>query len=172
MDSPLATTGTVPLLEQLSPFIPDDFINELCRWKRRSGPRPLYGPAQLFRVHLLALLTSAHSFNLLIELLKENRSWRRFAFLSHRHRVPDAKMLHQFRDQLGVGGLRAINRHLLMGLLDSCRPDRKTVAIIDSTDLPAATKCHKKTGRGLHGYRCHARWTYAQTRTQSLVCRI
>jgi hypothetical protein len=67
-------------------------------------------PAQLFRVHLLALLTSAHSFNLLIELLKENRSWRHFAFLSHRQRVPDAKMLHQFRDQLGVGGLRTINQ--------------------------------------------------------------
>jgi hypothetical protein len=115
----------------------------------------------LFRVHLLALLTSAHSFNLLIELLKENRSWRRFAFLSHRHRVPDAKMLHQFRDQLGVGGLRAINTHLLMGLLDSCRPDRKTVAIIDSTDLPAATNAYKKTGRGLHGYRCRARWAFA-----------
>ena len=172
MDSHLATTGTTPLLEQLSPFVPDDFINELCRWKRPSGPHPLYGPAQLFRVHLLALLTSAHSFNLLIELLKENRSWRRFAFLSHRRRVPDAKMLHQFRDQLGVGGLRTINTHLLMRLLDSCLPDRRTVAIIDSTDLPAATNAYKKTERGLHGHRCHARWAYAQTWTQPLVCRI
>jgi len=161
MDSHLAITGTAPLLEQLSPFIPDDLVNELCRRKRPSGPRPLYGPAQLFRVHLLALLTSAHSFNLLIELLKENRSWRRFAFLSHRHRVPDPKMLHQFRDQLGVSGLRTINTHLLAGLLDSCRPGRKTVAIIDSTDLPAATNAYKKTGGGLHGYRCHARRTYA-----------
>ena len=161
MDSHLATTGTTSLLEQLSPFIPDDLINELCRRKQRSGPRPLYGPAQLFRVHLLALLTSAHSFNLLIELLKENRSWRRFAFLSHRHQVPDAKMLHQFRDQLGVSGLRAINTHLLMGLLDSCKLDRKTVAIIDSTDLPAATNAYKKTGWGLHRCWCHARWAYA-----------
>ena len=63
--------------------------------------------------------------------------------------MPDAKMLHPFRDQLGVGGLRMINTHLLMGLLDSCRPDRKTVAIIDSTDLPAATNAYKKTGRGV-----------------------
>jgi hypothetical protein len=172
MDSHLAMTGTTPLLEELSPFVPDAFINELCRWQRPSGPRPLYGPAQLFRVHLLALLTSAHSFNLLVELLKENRSWRRCALLSHRHRVPDAKMLHQFRDQLGVGGLRAINTHLLLRLLESCRPDRKTVAIIDSTDLPAATNAYKKTGRGLHSQRCRARRTYPQARTQPLVCRL
>lgn len=172
MDSHLATTGTTPLLEQLSPFIPDGLINEVCRWKGRSGPRPLYGPAQLFRVHLLALLTPAHSFNLLIELLKENRSWRRFAFLSHRHQVPDAKMLHQFRDQLGVSGLRTINSHLLLGLLDSCKPERKTVAIIDSTDLPASTNAYKKTGRGLYGYRRHAGRSHAQTWAQPLVCRL
>src|SRR5580700_10334457 len=107
MDSSLATTGTALLLEQLSPYIPDDFINALAQRRHRSGPRPLYGPAQLFRVHLLALSTSAHSFNLLVKLLKENRTWRRFAFLSHRQQVPDAKMLHQFRDRLGVQGLRA-----------------------------------------------------------------
>ena len=172
MDSHLAITGTAPLLEQLSSFIPDDFINELWGWRRRSGPRPLYGPAQLFRVHLLALLTSAHSFNLLVELLKENRTWRRFAFLSHRHQVPDAKMLHQFRDQVGVAGLRAINTHLLGGLLDSCNPERKTVAIIDSTDLPAATNAYKKTEWKLHSNWCNARWTHTQAWTQSLVRRL
>jgi hypothetical protein len=140
----LATTGTTALLEQLSGFVPDDFINEFCRSKRRHGPRPLYGPAQLYRVHLLGLLTAAHSFNLLVELLKENRSWRKFAHLSHRHSVPDAKMLHQFRDDLGVAGMRAINMHLLAELLESCQADRKTVGIIDSTDLPAATNAYKK----------------------------
>src|SRR5580692_2067410 len=101
MNSPLAVTGTAPLLEQLSPFVPDAFIEDLCRSKRRPGPRCLFGPAQLYRTHLLALLTSAHSLNLLVELLKENRSWRRFARLPNRHQVPDAKMLHQFRDAIG-----------------------------------------------------------------------
>ena len=85
------------------------------------------------------------AFNLLVALLKENRSWRRFARLSHRERVPDAKMLHQFRAVAGVAGLRRINEHLLDGLLDSCRGGRKTVAIIDSTDLPAATNAYKKS---------------------------
>jgi hypothetical protein len=144
MNSILATTGTAALLEQLSPFVPDEFISDYYRSKRRPGPHPLYGPAQLYRVHLLALLTSVHSFNLLVKLLKENRSWRRFAHLSHRQQVPDAKMLHQFRDGMGVAGLRAINAHLLAELLDGCAPERKTVAIIDSTDLPAATNAYKK----------------------------
>lgn len=144
MNSTLAITGTAPLLEQLSPFVPDDFINELCVAKRRVGRRSLYSPAQLYRVHLLALLTPAHSFNLLTGLLQENRPWRRFAHLSHRHHVPDAKMLHQFRDLIGVAGLRHINERLLAGLLDSCVAGRKTVAIIDSTDLPAATNAYKK----------------------------
>jgi|SRR5580658_1352792 hypothetical protein len=140
----LAATGTATLLEQLSPFVPDGFINDLCHAKPHPGRRSLYGPTQLYRVHLLALLTSAHSFNLLVELLRENRSWRRFAHLSHRQRIPDAKMLHQFRDTMGVSGLRRINAHLLAGLLDSCPAERKTLAIIDSTDLPAATNAYKK----------------------------
>jgi hypothetical protein len=146
MDSTLATTGTAHLLEQLSSFVPDEFINELLSPKRRLGRRSLYSPAQLYRVQLLAFLTSAHSFNLLVALLKENRSWRRFARLSHRERVPDAKMLHQFREAAGVAGLRRINEHLLADLLDSSLPERKTVAIIDSTDLPAATNAYKKSG--------------------------
>lgn len=172
MNSVLATTGTATLLEQLSPFVPDDFINEVCRSRRRPGPRPLYGPAQLYRVHLLALLTSAHSFNLLVELLKENHSWRRFAGLSHRHQVPDAKMLHQFRDDLGVAGMRAVNTHLLAELLDSCQAKRKTVAIIDSTDLPAATNAYKKIERFLFSSGCHVGRTHAQTWAQPLVCRL
>jgi Transposase domain (DUF772) len=145
MNRNLALTGTALLLEQLSAFVPDGFINELCQSKRRPGPHSFYSPAQLYRVHLLALLTPAHSFNLLVELLKENRAWRRFARLVNRTQVPDAKMLHQFRDLVGVAGLRRINEQLLAGLLDCCDPARQTVAIIDSTDLPAATNAYKKS---------------------------
>jgi hypothetical protein len=108
MNSTLATTGTAQLLEQLSAFVPDEFINDLVLTKRRLGRRSLYSPAQLYRVHLLVLLTTAHSFNLLVALLGENRSWRRFARLSHRQCVPDAKMLHQFREAAGVAALRRI----------------------------------------------------------------
>jgi hypothetical protein len=54
-------------------------------------------------------------------------------------------MLHQFRETAGVAGFRRINEHLLAGLLDSFLGGRKTVAIIDSTDLPAATNAYKKS---------------------------
>jgi hypothetical protein len=94
---------------------------------------------------LLVLLTPAHSFNLLVELLPEQRAWRRFAWLSNRGQVPTASILHEFRVRLGVGSLRLVNRHLLLPLLEGLAPERKTVALIDSTDLPAATSSYKKS---------------------------
>ena len=139
----LAQTGTGDLLEQLTDHIQDEWISELL--PRRWGPgRPsAFSSAQLFRVSLLALLTPARSFNLLVKLLPESRSWRRFARLPNRFKIPDAKMLHQFRDRLSLASLRQINGKLLRPLLEQLDPSRKTVAIMDSTDLAAAA--FKKT---------------------------
>ncbi len=143
MDS-LPRTGTTALLEALSPHVDDDFINGLFPRPRGRGRRYLFSPAQMFRTLLLVLLTPVHSFNLLAELLGENRSWRRFALLANKHSLPDAKMLHQFRDRLDLIKLRAINRQLLMPLLERWDTERKSIGIIDSTDLPAATGRFKK----------------------------
>jgi hypothetical protein len=96
-------------------------------------------------VLLLSLLTPAHSFNLLAEMLKEQRAWRRFARLPNRHHLPVASQLHAFRDHIGVGGLRRINQHLLGPLLESAWIGGKSVALIDSTDLLAATSAYKKS---------------------------
>lgn len=145
MNAPLPVTGTNALLVQLSDWVPDDFINQLLPPHRGQGRRSLWSSAQLFRLLLLALLTPAHSFNLLVQLLPEQRAWRRFAHLSNRHRVPTTSILHEFRARLGVGPLRRINRHLLLPLLEGLAPERKTVALIDSTDLPAATSTYKKS---------------------------
>lgn len=141
---PLAITGSVALLEELSPFVPDDFINALFASKRERGRPRGFSPAQLYRVALLAVLTPAHSFNLLIELLPENKSWRSFAHLRNRWAVPDAKMLHGFRNEVGVIKLRQINNHLLQPLLEGVSSFPKSIALIDSTDLPAATSAYKK----------------------------
>ena len=140
----LAITGSAALLEELSPFVPDDFINSLFSTKRSRGRPQGFSSAQLYRVALLASLTPAHSFNLLVQLLPENKAWRSFARLRNKWRVPDAKMLNNFRDRFGVMGLRCVNEHLLQPLLErlSCFP--KTVALIDATDLPAATSAYKK----------------------------
>jgi Transposase domain (DUF772) len=140
----LPSTGTGALLERLSSYIPDDLINAL--WPRQSGPgRPaLFSPAQLFRLTLLPLLTPAHSFNLVTELLPEHRSWRSFAHLRNRRALPDVRMLHDFRTRLALTQLRRINEHLLEPLLAGTSRFAKNVAVIDSTDLPAATNAYKK----------------------------
>jgi hypothetical protein len=141
----LPTTGTGALLELLSGYIPDDLINAL--WERRWGPgRPaLFSPAQLFRITLLPLLTPAHSFNLLTQLLPEHRSWRSFARLRNRRALPDVRMLHDFRTRMRLTQLRRVNEHLLEPLLEGTSRFAKNVAVIDSTDLPAATSAYKKT---------------------------
>src|SRR5881398_1836663 len=144
MKTQLPMTGTSELLELVSPYIPDDFIKEHWPSGRTGGRRRAFSAAQLWRTHLLLLLSPAHSINLLVELLPEQSAWRRFARLPHRDRVPDVRMLHEFRGRMGVGGLRKINAELLKPLLGQVleRPD--TIAIIDATDLPAACTGFKK----------------------------
>ena len=141
----LAITGSGALLEELSPFVPDDLINNLFSGKRGRGRPREFSAAQLYRVSLLALLSPAHSFNLLIHLLAENKTWRSFAYLRNSRALPDAKMLHNFRDRMGVSALRQINQHLLRPLLDALDLFPKSVALIDATDLPAATSAFKKS---------------------------
>jgi len=143
--TPLPTTGTAALLETLSPHVPDDLINSLLPHRPGSGRRGHFSAAQLFRVSLLALLSPVHSYNLLVKLLPENRSWRSFAHLRNRFELPDVRMLHDFRARLDLNKLRCVNRHLLGDLLEGIDSSAKTVALIDSTDLPAATNGYKKT---------------------------
>lgn len=140
----LPPTGTTGLLETLSPHVPDDLLNSFLPPQSGRGRRGLFSAAQLFRVHLLALLTPVHSFNLLAQLLPEQRSWRAFARLRNRLRVPDVRMLHEFRQRLELTQLRCVNESLLKPLVAGTGAFAQTVALIDSTDLPAATNAYKK----------------------------
>src|SRR5437868_1876692 len=81
MHKRLAITGSNELLKDISPFIPDDFINELIPPHRGRDRRAHWSPAQLYRLLLLPLLTPAHSFNMMLTLLPEQRAWRKFAHL-------------------------------------------------------------------------------------------
>jgi len=144
MQSPLAMTGTNALLEQLSVFIPDEFISELVPPHRGRGRRSPWSSTQLYRLLLLTLLTPAHSFNLMLRLLQEQRSWRKFARLPNCYRLPGPSQLHEFREAIGVVGLRQVNERLLGPLLEGLIPDRKMIGLIDATDLRAATSAYKK----------------------------
>lgn len=148
MQTRLPATGTAKLLRVLSRFIPDEFINDLLPGNRRQGRRNYFSAAQLWRVHLLTVLSPAHSFNAVVRLLPEQPAWRRFARLNHRHRTPDVRMLCEFRAQAGVAALRRINEHLVKQLLSFLPAGGRTVALIDATDLPASTADKKKTGAG------------------------
>jgi hypothetical protein len=141
----LPCTGTAALLERLSPPIPDELINSLFAGQPGRGRRAALSPAQLFRVNLLALLTPVHSLNLLTDLLCENRAWRSFARLRNRWSGPGARMLHEFRARLDLPKLRQVNQQLLAPLIEGTSNFAKTVALIDSTDLPAATNGYKRT---------------------------
>ena len=140
----LPQTGTAALLDTLSAYLDDDVINDLLPRRKGRGRRRLFSSAQLFRVLLLNLVTPVHSFNLLVKLLAENRSWRNFAHFPNQRTLPDAKMLHQFRDRLDLSKLRQINHHLLAPILAGLDLSRTPVAIMDATDLPAATQTFKK----------------------------
>ena len=115
MSLTLPPVGTSRLLELVSPYAPDDFIAEVCPRHFTGGRRHALSAAQLWRTHLLAVLTSTHSLNLLVTQLPEQAAWRRFARL--RSTLPTARMLHEFRQTVGVGGLRAINQYLVGRLL-------------------------------------------------------
>lgn len=147
----LPPVGTCELLRVLSPYIPDHFINEQLARQQREG-RPLrLSSAQLWRVHLLVLLTRTFSFNALVRCLPEQEQWRRFARLPNRFAIPDVRMLSDFRRGLGVSGFRRINDHLLGELLSQSPLNASTVAFIDATDLPASTEDKKnKPETGLH----------------------
>jgi hypothetical protein len=113
MDSLLAATGTVKLLDLIDLHIPDDFINGHWHWRPARGQRPKFSAAQLFRLHLLALLTPVHRFNLLLASLPEQRQSRAFAHLPNQRHLPDVRMVHEFRARmaycsspLSVGALR------------------------------------------------------------------
>src|SRR5271169_773180 len=125
MNLTLPPVGTTRLIELVSPYGPDAFIAEVCPRHFTGGRRHALSAAQLWRTHLLAVLTSTHSLNLLVTQLPEQAAWRRFA-----------RMLHEFRQVMGVGGLRAINQHLVGRLLRRQGVQPHAVALMDATDLP------------------------------------
>lgn len=168
----LPLTGTSRLLDILDPYVPDDFINQ--HWSARPvrGPRWQFRAAQLWRVHLLTLLTPVHSLNLLSTMLPEQRAWRDFARLRHRHRVPDVRILNAFRLHLGVMGLRQINDTILQPLIQTAALWENATALIDATDLPAACSGFKKRHRHVHGPTGGPGRTHAQDGPEPLVRRL
>jgi len=172
MNSVLPPTGTEQLLRLLSPFVPDQYLQDHWPQATTGGRRHAFSAAQLWRVHLLALLTPVHSLNLLVRLLSEQRAWRQFAHLPHRQRLPGVRMLHEFRERVGVSGARQINELLLDSLLESVDPVAPAVGLIDATDLKAACSGSKKKHHRVFSSSRSQGNTQLQDRTEHLVYRL
>lgn len=172
MKSQLPQTGTEDFLELLSPFVPDDYLDQ--RWPRRKTGGRRYGftASQLFRLHLLALITPVHSFNLLIRMLPQQKAWRRFAHVPSQEDVPGVRMMNSFREMIGVDGLRQVNGQLLEPIIGSLDLSKGAAALIDATDLPASCSGFKKKHWTLYGPESRAGWAHSQKRTKSMVCRL
>ena len=168
MNLAFPVTGTAQFLTLVDPYVPDDFINQHWNQRPSRGPHRTLSAAQLWRVHLLAVLTPTHSFNQLIALLPEQRAWREFARLSHRHRGPDARMLNEFRARAGVMGFRAINDQLRLPWIERAAGWSQAVGLIDATDLPASCGGFKK--KKLKATRpIEPRWVAARSRPGKAV---
>ena len=166
----LPPTGTHRLLELVSRYVPDAFIHDLCPRQFTGGRRCALGAPQLWRLHLLALLTSTHSLNLVVAQLPEQAAWRRFCRL--RGHWPGARMLHEFRRQIGASGLRRINQHLLERLVRRQGVQPHAVALMDATDLPAACSGFKKKHWRLHRRPRGPGRAHPQDRPEPLVRRL
>jgi hypothetical protein len=110
---------------------------EELKWQRRLWPS--VQPTPFF-----PQCCCCNSVKDLLRVLPEQRARRGFARSPNRHDIQDVWMLHQFRQQLGVSGLRQINEHLLQPLLPLRSSERMSLALIDATDLEAAASGHKK----------------------------
>lgn len=164
----MPTTGTSALLEVLSPYVPDEEI-QMVLPRRVGGRRAEWSSAQLIRVLLLLLLTPARSTNLLCKLLPEQRSWRRFAHLPNLRQVPNVRQLHEMRERLTPGTLRRLNVVLLKRILATWPKDMPRVALIDATDLPAATNEYKKRLPALFSAPSGAGWAHRENGAFALL---
>jgi len=172
MKSQLPPTGTEDFLELLSPFVPDDYLDQ--RWPRlkTGGRRYGFSTSPLWRLHLLAIITPVPSFNLLIRMLPEQKAWRRFARIRSQEQVPDVRMMNTLREEIGVDGLRQINGQLLEPIIARVELSQGAAALIDATDLPASCSGFKKKHRMLLGAAGGAGCAHAQERAESVVCRL
>jgi hypothetical protein len=87
-------TGTSELLDKLSCYVPDDFINEHWPYGPTGGRRRAFSAAQLWRTHLLLVLTPAHAMKLPGDDARGGVTGG--ASRCPPGRVPDVRMLRNF----------------------------------------------------------------------------
>lgn len=133
-----------PLLQNISTLIPNEKIDtELDFPYPQRGPRFQLKPSQMYRIHLLICLKRIPSFRQLQHDLFHHKSWRVFAGLKNKKRVPTLRAMSEFR-QKAPGLLKQINSLYLQMILSLIPKPVKRIAVPDSTDIEAATQGYTK----------------------------
>jgi len=136
-----------PLLRAIDAVIPDRWIDDRWPQPARQGRWAPLSTSRLVRVHLLVLLKSLGSFNRACRELRHNVDFRRFCRLRMANRPPTAGYLAQWRGSFAVEQWRDLHRHLLKAVALLFVPPVLGLAVVDSTDLPAAVRrMSKKKG--------------------------
>ena len=128
-----------PVLEKISPHIPDEEINYLFSFRKYhiQGRIREFQSSQLYRAHLLAMIKGIPSFNKLCEELKIRRSLRDFCRFPNRKMTPTNHILSDFRDHLNPFGFEKIAQLITLNFLTLIPLPRILVAVPDATDMPA-----------------------------------
>ena len=128
-----------PILEKISPYIPDNEIDFLFPFKNSNtqGRLRVFKTSQLYRAHILAMIKGVTSFNKVCAEFKSRRSFRDFCHFKNKKSTPTNRILSEFRDYLKPSGFEEITRLIALTFLNTVKLPVIKVAIPDATDIPA-----------------------------------
>ncbi|MHC4256643.1 MAG: transposase [Planctomycetota bacterium] len=129
-----------PVLEKISPHIPDEEIDFLFPYRNFStqGRLRAFKTSQLYRAHILTLIKGVTSFNKVCAEFKSRRSFRDFCRFKNKDFTPTNRILSEFRRRLKPSGFEEITRLIALTFLDTVKLPVIKIAVPDATDMPAS----------------------------------
>jgi hypothetical protein len=139
-----------PILEKITPHIPDDEIDFLFPFRKSGtqGRLRAFKASQLYRTHILTMIKGISSYNKVCAEFKSRRAFRDFCRFKNKNSTPTNRILSEFRDWLRPSGFERINRLIASIFLNTVRLPLIKVAVPDATDMPA--NCSGFTKKNAH----------------------
>jgi hypothetical protein len=139
-----------PILEKISPHIPDEEIDFLFPHRNfnTQGRLRAFKTSQLYRAHVLTLIKGVTSFNKVRTEFKFRRSFRDFCRFKNKNLTPTNRILSEFRGRLKPSGFEEITRLITLTFLNTVKLPVIKIAVPDATDIPAS--CHGFAKKNAH----------------------
>ena len=143
-----------PILEKISPHIPDEEIDFLFPYRNfnTQGRSKSFKTSQLYRAHILTMIKGVTSFNKVCSELKFRRSFRDFCRFKNKNSTPTNRILSEFRGRLKPSGFEEITRLITLTFLNTIKLPLIKIAVPDATDMPANCKGFAK--KNAHALQC------------------